>query len=1131
VIVRSLLAETLADALKQRHIARLAYLPDLQRMLCGAVLPAMVKSARFAVMDIKQRAKMLSQRTSANAFSNTLFVPKYSSAADGDVTARNVLTEDFAPEETEEYSICFDSLRIRCSLILASLAAACPALVLEQLGRSFAHVCGQVAGGADPDMPVPYGGCSAASTPARLLDAAILASESVAAALPNDLFQALQHPQPQPGEDAQRHAERVAELATAARHLQNICNGLLAIEPPDPLLRGRVCAALASFHRYFGCAETPNPAIPGGATLLPALLTNLFGTLEYQVPARLIQRADAASASQPSGAAKMAVIGTARATEMTVARAILEDDAQLARQRACGALVFLSRCVPVQLLPALQAMTGRIIALLSGGTLEPQDQVCLYEVLVLVSNALSTTDASAHASFVEQLLGHVMGEWTSPEVTAAFEGPESLLRFLGLLNPPAPADAGASVSAAVESRVGKAKALLHTLHIIWAVARRVTYGATASPGKDANSSTCAHPFHSYWPRILPNILRLLNCLFALWNPAAMTALCPPVSSTGACAGIAVEARYLLAMSREEVTIQTRAAGARRGPASEGAAGGDMNASFVDEDEDSDDERAPGASKKGKGTSGPEMSLVPVWSAEAKTVVYVPVALSPESVQVGDFLAAWSARSVWHSLSILGFCIKASSPLVKLDSAYAGGTRAAADLAAIGGSQAPAVPPQAIPSVGFLHSSLQSTWPLFQSLLSHQTASALPARVHNIVVQQIYPQVYALCSGMAAPAISPQVLQFMLSTTGAFVSVATKAALRDKNGGSSSGGMGANTAVLPDAGLLLPSTAAMDAHVIDAMGEKLRRDSQRALIETIERAVGPARDFLVEEEVRIKKMAEDDRAAKEATATAMGVPFHSGSLTVFPPARSFAFTPLRRALFEEPETSAAMAAVLTHCLGNDAIGIRKVCLSWSVILPMIADATVSPPHVPLATAWVSAAATFFQTVVESYCMKKYPEVEDLLLTAIIEIYSTLMHGYSVGDRASIQAAMTGASRVISEAPRAFLASLLQPAAASLGVANGGASGMAELAKFDAATKDASIQERDRRLAAKSVLQCVASIHAPTAEDSKSKKRVKDLPEKLRLLNRVTGGAGSSTVVESNPLDEAALGSLFGTGGDL
>lgn len=787
-----------------------------------------------------------------------------------------VRSDDFADDDVDEYGYAFDVMRARASKCMVDVMAAAagangntsssadaamcsPAAVDQVCGdmaavllQAVQHGCSLATATSSPPSTEAqqymscYGTYTCASSPYRWLDATAHALDIVIAAMP-------------------QHA--LGPGKPAAQHLTAACGHLIQCGTEDPLLRTRVSVCIAHFGRVIGCD-------PGAASsLLSPMLERLFSFIECQ--------------PSPAATAAASAVGPAASQQ-------LQLDVQYCRQRACHALVALAKAIPSALLPALQPLSQRAVSLISSGLLTGSDAVSLYELLILVSNALGASDPTAQASFLGDVLRHAVSGLTDPSLAAAVASPASLLAWLGLL-PPYPSSPAEILA--------KCDALLHVLHVLWAVARRCTAqeyshavggaGITAPRGVTSTSQSHAssasigaaghassqhqrqqhqqwcvddldlptHPFASNWGTILSVVLPLVRTLHELWSPGVIqhTMLAQPsaTASSAAAAGSAAHdvqlaSCHLLSLSKEE-SLALLQAGRREAATATGSGGGRgrKHGGDDEDDGDADDDDAISANG-GAGAAGAAATFpVPVWSASTGRVVTAELPMTPASLGLAGKLTAWVSRVSWHAYSLVS--MSASSHLMRRTHACAltPTTTTNAALAVnygSGGGIGPA-PSEADVAAAWSRTGLYSAavapsaWPVLQAALSMDVLQHVPLRIHRVLLQQLVPGLVQGCPPSQAAASE------LGSLLAPLLTCAIDALLRTAPGQPTAGaGLLATTGLDLHFGHLLPSSSSPLPSVTsssndrEALCDKIRRDVTRSLMDVCLAILPPSEDW-------------------------------------------------------------------------------------------------------------------------------------------------------------------------------------------------------------------------------------------------------------------------------------------------
>lgn len=1056
LIVKTAIADALGHAIRSRALTN--KLPQLANSLYEALppllLPALVKEGRFVKADLRTRLR----RSGANPALS--YVPKlpanYQASAEGLSPVQiEVLEGDFGDDEGEEYSLCYDAMRARATALLKGLAGCAPAHAVAAVCTVARDVLASAcAPGVRFDAGTPYGASTVVSSAVRRADAALIAFEAVVTSIPAS---ALSDPN--------------GQVLSAMRACGTAMLGLIP-SATDPIIRIRTTHVLSLLPRWYEA----EPAV------LQQVLGALFSSIEYQPPPALGAAAVAADAAP----------ATAHAGSPDYFRQHLSSSAQYVRQRACQQLAHLARAIPRVLLPALQALSSEAVRLLSGSNLEPADEVSLYEVLVLISNALAADDPAGHASFVSQLLARPVAAWASDKVTAAVASPSSLLQYLFGASTPTSAGASDPPMCAAEESLKRAEGLVHKLHLLWCVARRgsaaelaAASGAAATqsdqpkrvvPGLPpmASPSVRVHPFASAWTQIIPNVLALLRSLHGLWEPEARGVLfAPPASpSSPLTAPLSVLPRYLLACSREEVFIFGR------------TGKGDPTATG----DDSDDE---------DGSAVPSSDTIPLLTVDSRGVpstkdVQVPAGF----VQLAERCAAFYMRCLWHGYALVGFCAT-------------GHIQSGIALHVTDAGMEPAMVAQVTSAGLYSPQVLGLAWPQLSALCG-EGSRHVPSRVHRMMLQQLLPELLTGCP--AAPEALGQVLPLLAGTLS---NAHAQAAAED---------IGRTAAYHPKVGALLPdhcagaaagpagdgATPSTAGALIDGVAEKIRRDVQRSLVD-VASAMLPA---------PLARPSAAPGSGRSSPPPPGGPPLPPPPAMLLPTARTALCTPA-----VATPLAAALAAAVSW---PDTHAAQKACQFWHdralPALPLLAGQPGVVAH------WAAGASAAFEAAVRALVLGS-PHVapcEWEVIALATDAYCRIALGFPAGSGA--MAADLSAAQPLDGRPRAFL----------VGLAGLGSDGTAAL---EAALRRQG-GEKERRHAMRDALQAVAATALPPSAAADlgmlaasgtavrpasggSAVAVRELPEKLVMLGRKNGGRGSSTEADSAPLEgDTGLTALFG-----
>jgi hypothetical protein len=909
--------------------------------------------------------------------------------------AQAVRSADFAGDEADEYLYAFEVQRARASKALAALARFRPDMAATLVRDAAEHGAALAAAGfAQPGAAAraslspdedsraisAFGTSTSASRAYRFLDAAAYAAEAVVSALP---------------------APSLVPGTPCSTALAAACRGLLAAGIVDPLLRTRVALFLAACGgRLFPSAAAAGAAAAAAAPLLPATLDLLFAYIEARPDPRALSAAAAA--------------GSACAQQLLL-------DTQYARQNGCQALVALARRAPGALLPALQPLSARALALIASSRGEARlltaaDSVSLYELMVLVSNAMAEPDPAAHATFLGSLLTHAVSGAADPALAGAVASPQGLLAYLGLAG-------GGSGAAGVLERCEDVQ---HILHVLWAVARRSTAeeasggdghaggrkdrrgaGGGAAPAAASSGAGPAgapsplgerldlptHPFSAHWPTVLSLVAPLHRSLLALWGPDSLAALLAPLPSPPAPSpDLPAAARFLVALSGEEGRVLAQAAksdddargerkrGAVGTRAGKGAGGGNGENEDDDDDDDSDEDGSDDEDERSR-TAGE--TFVPVVLGQgAGGLALQPVLLSEPARELASRLAVWHMRCLWHTNALLTLAAtshllprlgRTVCPLSDVQAPPSRSAQAAAAAAAVSSHSAPAGPaPRPVDDAlvaavwsrsglfsggaggGGTGSFLPAAGPALRAALAADTVARLPLRIHRALLLQLVPGLLEGCPPTAAAAAQLGALLAPLVSAAHDGVAAVNAALE----------AAAAAQEAPSSSTSAAAAAAMAAARCVGFTLPSGGGGGAALpLDVVCDAI--ARDTA-------RALCDVVLTAAPPTETWYALTRDGGASAVQVPAAvpaSAAPIVSRTLLFHAP-SGEAFARVLAGVVGTrDGTAVRKACLAWERVLAALAalggsGGTSTPAS---ASAWLHAAASFFTAAVEALCL--------------------------------------------------------------------------------------------------------------------------------------------------------------------
>jgi hypothetical protein len=209
------------------------------------------------------------------------------------------------------------------------------------------------------------------------------------------------------------------------------------------------------------------------------------------------------------------------------------------RKKTSTALVAVARQVPQHLVPWLSQLSVASRALLSSEDLLPTIRMHLYEFLSCVATAVD--DPVLRANFVSDVLSDAISVLESHEAQEAMQSVDSFLASIGVAQtreyPGSVTDA-----ANVRQVTARFSRLFSAVNQLLSVGKRCNEAARKRPNGGIPSQAMTpdfeeitqsfadegpvslrdlsvnDPFVPLWPRILPNLLKLVDVLLRIWRP-------------------------------------------------------------------------------------------------------------------------------------------------------------------------------------------------------------------------------------------------------------------------------------------------------------------------------------------------------------------------------------------------------------------------------------------------------------------------------------------------------------------------------------------------------------------------------------------------------------------------------------
>lgn len=304
------------------------------------------------------------------------------------------------------------------------------------------------------------------------------------------------------------HPQRVCVRSQIRTCLDQVANSLVSWNPVDIWLKFRRSTLLETLKWYW----IHNP------TTLPAAVETLLANLSVDY--------------KPSGD-----------NHEIHNKTRLSDDIISLRKRSGSALISISKRVPHLLVPWLGVLSERVRSLLAENTLLPFNEMHLFEFLSCVATAVE--NPVVRSKFVSDVMTNTINVLESPTVQKCLASLEGFLNFLGILQ------VTNSPSLAVDSDFVKKVTNQFTLifsafNQLLSVGKRCHEVAKRRTNVDTvlkedhksglsrnlndkinvlmdEDSICMNdlarndPFVPLWPRILPHLLRCIDCTLRIWH--------------------------------------------------------------------------------------------------------------------------------------------------------------------------------------------------------------------------------------------------------------------------------------------------------------------------------------------------------------------------------------------------------------------------------------------------------------------------------------------------------------------------------------------------------------------------------------------------------------------------------------
>jgi len=217
------------------------------------------------------------------------------------------------------------------------------------------------------------------------------------------------------------------------------------------------------------------------------------------------------------------------------------------RKKSAQALIAISKRVPHLLVSFLGPLCDRVKVLLSSNSLNPTNEMCLYEFLSCIATAID--DPFSRASFISNVLTHSLSYINSPSTIAALRDPESLLEFIGVKN--VSRDPGLATNPSfIKDVTSQVMGMLSSFNQLLSVGKRCHEAAKKrSNGGLPISDECLlaeiptgycnfpdegpvalndllsnDPFVTLWPHIFPRLIQGANALLGIWKRECQSVL-------------------------------------------------------------------------------------------------------------------------------------------------------------------------------------------------------------------------------------------------------------------------------------------------------------------------------------------------------------------------------------------------------------------------------------------------------------------------------------------------------------------------------------------------------------------------------------------------------------------------------
>lgn len=280
---------------------------------------------------------------------------------------------------------------------------------------------------------------------------------------------------------------REMEAPANRQVIQILLQIILGFETQDPQLKYRQMLVLAAFSKYYGL----------DSSALTPVFDILFTHINFVLPGEQVHGQ-------------------------------MSTDTMNVRRRALSSLVSICNAIPAQILPVLPALCSQVQQLFAEDRVLESESVLLYEILVLVSNSMSSPEE--REAFLQQVVREPIARWTSPECTALIGSPQAIVSAI---------ESTAAITDGAPNPSIMLKKVVQTLTTLYGIVKRACIVRNDSSGAAALASRLQ--FSSIWPLLLPNLATVIRTMQSLYTPEIKAAT---LQTTTAC--------WLLTVSVDEV---------------------------------------------------------------------------------------------------------------------------------------------------------------------------------------------------------------------------------------------------------------------------------------------------------------------------------------------------------------------------------------------------------------------------------------------------------------------------------------------------------------------------------------------------------------------------------------------------